>query len=292
MCALSACAQSGALLADETAAVRAAAREYLSAVERGDAAKLRALWTADGDYVDAAGKSYNVEQLIEHIGPLETASADAVQASPPQSTWRLPAPGVAIEDGSTASEDIDRGNGHGGRYTAIWVKQNGKWLLSALREAAARPLSGHPKLQPLEWLVGEWTGVADDSVTLVSWHWNDGGNFLVGEFVIYRDGQPLAGGSQRVGWDPVAGQIKSWIFDSQGTAGEGSWRADGDRWRVDSTQVTADGKRATSTAIYTPAGEHAFTLEITGDWQSGDAEAGAAKLPMRRIEFRRALADE
>jgi hypothetical protein len=232
------------------------------------------------------------QDVIAGVRPVEATASEAGAASAPTSTLRFPAPNIAIEDGRSGSQAGDDAGGLAGRFTAIWVKQDGKWRLSALRETAEATPPGNPQLQALAWLVGEWTGAADDAVILISWHWSDGGNYLVGEYVIHRDGQAVAGGSQRIGWDPVAKQFKSWIFDSQGVSGEGLWRADGKRWLVDSTHVTADGKRAKSTATYTPGDDETIIWEVAGDWQAPDAAASDVKLPTRRVEFRRAVADE
>lgn len=280
----------------EEANVRAAALDYLQSLHRGDAARLRALWTADGDYVDAQGKKYKAQDLIaqfEATGATDpAAAAEAAKIKPPASTLRFVEPGLAIEDGVIGPPAPDS-ESSGGRFTAVWVKRNGRWQLDALRETAApsAPVAdeSNPKLQPLAWLVGEWAGHANDADVLMSWHWSDGGAYLVGEFAIYRDGQPMAGGSQRVGWDPVAGQIKSWIFDSQGGSGEGQWRADGQHWTVDSKHVTADGEQAKASTTYTPDADGSFVWETAGDWQA--AKSPAAKLPAQRIEFHRAAGE-
>jgi len=285
-----AAAQPPAAPAGEEAAVRAAAQEYLQALARGDAARLRTLWTADGDYVDAAGNAFRAQDLIRQI---ETAgSSDASTEAPtlPASTLRFIQPGVAIEDGTIGPTDPGASTG---RYTAVWVKRDGRWLLDALRETAAGDASaptGNPKLRPLDWLVGAWAAQADDATVLMSWHWSDGGAYLVGEFALYRDGQPIASGSQRIGWDAAVGQIKSWMFDSQGGSGDGTWRADGKRWVVDAAHVTADGLKAKATTTYTPGQDASFVWEVVGDWQG--AKPDTAKLPAQRLEFRRAAAAE
>ena len=55
--------------------------------------------------------------------------------------------------------------------------------------------------------------------------------------------------TQRIGWDPAAGQIRSWEFDSEGGFGEGRWGGDGDRWVVKHTATRPDGATVTATNI-------------------------------------------
>ena len=33
-----------------------------------------------------------------------------------------------------------------------------------------------------------------------------------------------------IGYDPVKGRLRSWVFDSEGGFGEGSWRQEGNKW--------------------------------------------------------------
>ena len=54
-----------------------------------------------------------------------------------------------------------------------------------------------------------------------------------------------------LGWDPVSGKLRAWIFDSEGGYGEGTWHRDGDSWVLKTTGVTADGQTASGTSIYT-----------------------------------------
>ena len=59
-----------------------------------------------------------------------------------------------------------------------------------------------------------------------------------------RGGRPAMTGSQRIGWDPLAKKIHSWVFDSEGGLAEGVWTRDGNRWIVKLSGVTRDGKPA------------------------------------------------
>jgi len=152
-------------------------------------------------------------------------------------------------------------------------------------ETAAAPQSPANQLQPLAWLIGEWVGTTNYGAVLVSSQWSDGGNYIVREFLLRGDHGAEAGGTQRIGWDPINRRIKSWTFDSQGGSGEGVWRRDGERWAVDSTEVTADGQQVTLSAVYTPVDDRRFVWEIKG------ALSPDRPLPAQRIEFTRAADD-
>jgi hypothetical protein len=273
------CAQPATTVDAETQAIRAAAKEYVSALRRGDSGRLKTMWTTDGDYVDAAGQSFPAQELIAQFKtPAETTGAPA--AVLPKSTVKLVAPGVAIEDGGQET----------GRFSAVWVKRDGRWLLASLRESAAEAQQARPELRPLAWLVGEWAGTGGDAAVIMSWDWSDGGQYLVGEYLIYGKDGELAGGTQRLGWDPAAKQIKSWTFNSQGGAGEGRWRRDGDRWTAESAHVAADGKTASSTATYELKEDGQLVWGVKCNWTASNADGASSGLPTARFEFRRARA--
>lgn len=161
-------------------------------------------------------------------------------------------------------------------------------------------------LHLLEWLLGEWTGMTDNAVVLVSAHWCDGGAFIEREVIVRAEGQPEVGGTQRIGWDPIKKRIKSWTFDSQGGTGEGYWRRDGDRrdgvkkggdeqggddkggerWIVESDEVLADGETSSTTSVFTPQGADRFL------WEVERAHVNGENLPKQQIEFVRARAEQ
>jgi hypothetical protein len=152
---------------------------------------------------------------------------------------------------------------------------------SASGATDAMPAPGEP-LQPLEWLLGEWTGMTDNAEVLVSAHWSDGGAYIEREFVVRPAGQAEVGGTQRIGWDPVKRRIKCWTFDSQGGSGEGHWRRDGKSWIVESDEVLADGQSSSTTSVLTPQGVGRFL------WKVERANVDGASLPKQQIEFVRA----
>jgi hypothetical protein len=148
--------------------------------------------------------------------------------------------------------------------------------------AAAASSSPGDRLHELEWLLGEWTGATENAVVLVSAHWCEGGAFIEREVVVHSNGGGEVGGTQRIGWDPVKGQIKCWTFDSQGGTGEGYWRRDGNSWIVESQEVLADGRQSATTTAFAPLGEGRFV------WEATNSKVGGESLPAQRIEFVRA----
>jgi hypothetical protein len=240
------------------------------------------IWTADGEYTDAAGNAHKARKLLAQ----EAAAADAADAERdvklPDSTLRFVTAEVAIEDGRTENELTNDGRTATGKFTAVWVKQEGKWRLDSLRESAVVPPSASDRLEPLSWLIGEWVGATDRGVILVSSHWCDAGNFILREFVEHASDGNVTTGSQRIGWDASANKFKCWSFDSNGGSAEGVWRQDGDRWIVEMTEVMPDGSQAAASATYTPSGDGRFV------WDAARGKVGDNAVPARRIEFKRA----
>ena len=79
-------------------------------------------------------------------------------------------------------------------------------------------------------------------------------NFLLRDFTVHVQGQPVMTVNQRIGWDPLTKQIKSWVFDSEGGYGDGLWTRRGNQWVIKSTGVLPDGRIASATHILTRVG--------------------------------------
>ena len=63
---------------------------------------------------------------------------------------------------------------------------------------------------------------------------------------------------------PAAGTIRSWMFDSDGGFGEGTWSKHGDTWVVKFNQVLADGRKASATNVYKMVDGNTFTWKSIG----------------------------
>jgi len=266
-------------------AVRAAAKSFLTAAARGDEATLQRMWTPDGDFIGANGKKLAAGELNRKLAAAASKDTSPTFDGMADASVRLLTSEVAIVDGL-----VDRVSDGGGgvltrKYSAVWVNNNGAWLLSSLRTTATDASAPNSHLKPLEWLLGEWVAKHDDSAIIVSTDWCDDGHFILREFAIARENGETISGTQRIGWDPITKQIKSWTFDSQGGIGQEQWRQESNRWVVESADVTADGKNAKTSTAYIPADSGRFTWEVTS------ADVDGVQLKPKRVEFHRAVAD-
>jgi hypothetical protein len=158
---------------------------------------------------------------------------------------------AAMEDGTTIVTHRAGEPAEHTRYTVVHVKQGAKWLMASVRDLPDDESTTEDELGRLDWLVGEWVDESEDALVSTSYRWTDNRRFLLSEFTIKIGGQAAMNGSQRIGWDPLAKRIRSWVFDSEGGFDEGAWVRSGNQWIVKMTGVTGDGKPASSTNVIT-----------------------------------------
>ena len=259
--------------ADEEA-IRQTDDSFVKAYEQADGRSIAAHFTVDAEYVDELGNVFQGREAIEEAMTAFFAENPKCKLEINIDTIRFISPGVAVEDGSTTVTYPTSPMPVDSRYTTVYVKADGKWLAASVRDHAPKDRREHrAQLQQLEWLVGDWVDEGDDAIVSFSCTPVDNGNFLLRTFTIQIAGQKVMSGTQRIGWDPLTGKLRAWIFDSEGAYGEGLWHRDGENWVLKLTGVTADGQTASSTSIYKVVNEHTMT------WQSVDHEIAGVQQP-------------
>ncbi len=257
--------------ADEKA-IRLVAADFAKHYNAHDAKALAGLFTADAEIVDEAGiATQGRAQIEESFAAIFEDNPDS-QIEVNVKSIRLLGPSVAIEDGTTTTVHDPAETPERNRYTVVHIKQDGNWLMASARDLADEPLEAE-KLKELAWMIGEWVDESPDALIRTSTHWADNQHFLLSEFTIHVAGRPLMQGTQRIGWDPLAKIIRSWVFDSEGGFAEGTYSHDGDRWIVKLSGVTRDGKVASATNITTVIGKDRFV------WESHDRSVGGEAQP-------------
>jgi hypothetical protein len=146
-------------------------------------------------------------------------------------------------------------------------------LATALNQGDPVPLANYEHLKELDWMIGEWTRSDKDVDVRIVCSWKANKNFMSRFFTVKVKGEITHQGSQMVGWDPIQKRIRSWVFESDGTFGEGVWQRDGDRWTIKATGVLPEGKRTTATQVITKIDANQYR------WQSLARAVDGSTLP-------------
>jgi ketosteroid isomerase-like protein len=240
-------AQSSGDRAKGEAALRQAAADYVKAIEHGDGKAIADFWTADGTYTDQSGRTANIHDLFaKGDNQARAAGARPVAAN---SKLRFLTDDVALEDGAWNIPGVDGSAPAIGHYTATWVRTGGRWKLDSVRETQTTPAANADQLASLNVFEGEWAGEANKIAIHVSAKWDANRKFLRRQITMTAGKSTLAG-TQFVGWDPLAQQIRSWTFNDDGSYSDGAWSLQDNKWLVVSTRVLPDGSTSEAVQVY------------------------------------------
>jgi uncharacterized protein (TIGR02246 family) len=264
--------------------IQAALTNYITVFNSHDADALAALWSENAVHVDkeTGERTEGRAALVEDFRALFAASPEIMLAGE-VSGVRMISDGVAMVDGEATTVTADA-QPSTSTFSAILVNQGGKWLLDSVHETdVPAPVTPRAALEPLAWMVGHWQDVSDtDQVdTFVRWSANEA--FLVRSFVVTREGEVPFEGTQVIGWDPRAGNIRSWTFSADGSFGEGVWSAVGDEWHVITAQTLADGRAATATQIIRRIDDDTATVQTIGKEIEGQPEPASDQITVARV---------
>ncbi|MEN6557438.1 MAG: SgcJ/EcaC family oxidoreductase [Thermoguttaceae bacterium] len=249
-------------------AIREISTAFERASNRHDAKAVAALFTADGELVNAEGRVVQGQKNLEQTFAAIFEAQPKLQVHVAVQSIRTIAPTVAIEDGESTLVRQPGQQGERNRYTVVYVQQDGRWRMASARDLPPSETSDQEELKSLAWLIGQWVNESPQAAVFTTYRWAADGHAILGEFQIQVAGRPAMTGTHRIGWDPSIKKIRSWTFDSDGGAAEGVWTRDGNRWLVKMTGVRRDGETASATNVLTQVTKDRMT------WQSRDRVVG------------------
>ena len=74
-------------------------------------------------------------------------------------------------------------------------------------------------------MVGEWVDESEDVQVNSTVRWGQDKAYLVRDYSVRIKGEPATSGLMIIAWDPQTQQIRSWIFNADGSRGDASWTA-------------------------------------------------------------------
>jgi hypothetical protein len=99
---------------------------------------------------------------------------------------------------------------------------------------------------------------------------------------VTREGRNTIDGTEVIGYDPVKGRLRSWVFDSEGGFGEGAWTQEGNKWIVSSKATAPDGSQSSSQHIITKIDDNKYTWESINRVRDGEVLPNLDKIEVIR----------
>lgn len=267
--------------ADEKA-VRESAKEFVTAFNKADAKGIGALWTVDCEYVDETGRTFRGRDAVEKEYSAFFAAHPGLTMDVSISAVKMIGDHAAIEDGNAVLKNAQGSPVSLGSYTAIHLKEGGKWLLASVRERAAASTSKRPTLEDLDWLVGDWSAVQGAKNLAFTYKWIADKKFLELTYVTRDKGNPVRSGIQILGRDPLTGDVVSWSFDSTGGYGQGHWQVLKRGAIVESRGIMADGVATGATEILSKIDNDNFTVKSVNRRVAGERLPDSEAVNMKR----------
>ncbi len=265
------------------AAIQGISEQLSAAFNAGKADAVAEAFLPNGEWIDEEGTIYQGTGEIRDILLAFFEQFPGTKLEIEIESIRQVGP-VTIEEGTrtltAASGDVSSKF----RYVAVWSKNNDVWKLATFRDFTDDPVpTPNEFLQPLSWLVGEWVNEGADGKVAISYRWSDDTNFLIGEYEVTSIDGVTRKSSQRIGWDPSLGRIRSWLFEADGGFSEGVWTVLDGRILIKSSSVSPDGTLASTTMNVAIENESRFTItgtdRIVGDNLDDDFEITVVRRP-------------
>ncbi len=284
------CVLNAAELAAETETpVAVPFEKFREAFNAGDVDALVALFLPSAEYLDETGVAHSGHEGMRELFTAFFESFPGAQMNMDIESVREITPDLALSDLVRSTRTAEGTERAVVRSAVTLVRVDGQWQIASVRDVTAdHELSHHDQVEPLSWMLGEWVEEEAESLVQMKCEWTPDGNYLLLDYVIQREGQPALASQQRIGWDPVHEQLRSWIFDADGGFGGGLWTQVDDSWVIKNDAVLPDGTTGSATFVLQPLGEDRFVMRgldrILGDEVQPDVEMTIVRKPPRSDE--------
>lgn len=253
------------------------------AFNAGDVDAVVGMFLTDGELIDESGVLYRGPGELRELFSQFFAKFPGAKLSLRIDSIRKVGDSVAIEEG-TRFLDAGESAFSQTRYIATLAKQDGKWKLASIREFDDQPApTPGDRLRMLDWLVGDWVSESSDLAVRISYRWDEDKNFLVGKFHATRGGQVVLKTEQKIGWDPLSGKVRSWLFDSDGGFGGGLWTPIDDGWLIKSESIEPGGTMGFATVVYRQLDQDRYQMigtdRLIGDERAADFDVTVSRAP-------------
>lgn len=234
--------------------VRETLSSFVKAFSAGELESLVALFSDDAVVVDSAGEEVRGRQAVAEMYGESFQEIPGLKIEATVSDIRFLTPDVARAEGRSRISSQNGDASEFTRFSALLTGKNGKWSLAEIRQYPLPPedVPTSERLKELDWMVGDWVDESGENKVSSSVRWAENKSYLIRTYRVDIQREKSTSGTMFIGWEPQNGQIKSWLFDSEGGHGEGLWtRTDENVWVVKAQGVLRDGRPTSATQIHT-----------------------------------------
>lgn len=268
--------------ADEQA-IKGATQTFAKAFESGDDKAVASLFTDEAEYLDEGNEPVRGREALAKAYAGFFENRKELKAEAKTDSIRFLGIDTAIEEGTftvTAKDSPPNSS----RFSALHVRQGGKWLIAMLREWENEELK-EPQLDDLAWLIGTWESSSPEISARTIYSWTANKAFIRADYTITskKDGDKPSSGTQVIGVDPAVGRIRAWLFSSDGGIGESTWVWEGNRWLIESVGTLVDGTSTSAVNFMARDGNDAFTWRSVNRRHAGEAEPDMPAITVKRV---------
>ncbi len=261
-------------------ASQAQADAYVAAFNKGDEKTLAAMYAEDAQYTSDEGENIAGRAAVQEGLKRFFAKNKGAKLSVKIDSARFLTPDVLIEKGISTIGDEST------RYVCEYVKKDGAWQISELTEITLPPIdAASDALDDIAWMVGSWKDNSPGITVATTVDWTKNHHFLRRSLSVTREDGDSTDATEVIGYDPTAGNLRSWVFDSEGGFGEGTWKRDGNKWIISFAATAPDGTTSSAQHIITYVDDKKYT------WESINRQSDGETLPnLDKIEVVRTAA--
>src|SRR3954469_26052948 len=138
---------------EDEKAIRAVDDAFVRDYNKADSKGLASRFTEDAEVVEAEGDRYQGRDLIERRFAETFAASPGLRIALEIGAIRFLNPDAAKEEGRTLVTPA-KGLPVSRPYTVLFVRRDGRWLMSSVREEPDLLVRLHDRLKDLEWIIG------------------------------------------------------------------------------------------------------------------------------------------
>lgn len=266
------------------AAIKERLGGFLKAYNSRNAAGLSDYFTDDATLIDIDGQVVRGKQAIGAQFAAGFAQSSKYVLESTIESIRYITPDVAQLEGTstlTAPNEAPIIN----RFVTLVAKKDNAWKLAEIRDLPVPPEDILPadRLKELEWMIGDWVDQKGDLKIHSVVKWGENKAYLTRTTTVAEGTDNSYSSLMVLCFDPQSGQIRSWLFDSEGGRGEASWtHVTDDQWVLRATGCLSNGLPNSATQIVKIVGADAISTSSIDRIIGGEVAADIDEIMMVR----------